>query len=123
MENAENKSKFDYTTLSLPKQQLWLTCKRIMKALKYGSCTDEEVRDVMVMGDAKARGYVNLQDYLNADQAMKLLRVSRNRFFILIKQYGVKSKKRGSKTLGYNRSDIEMILSHEADNQVRRKRT
>lgn len=110
MENAtENKQKFDYTTLSLPKQQLWLTCRRIMKALKDGSCTDEEVRQVMAMGDAKAHGFVNPNDYLSVEQAMQLLRVHRVKFFQLLHLYNVKPHVINGKSMGYYRGDIDCI--------------
>lgn len=84
-----------------------------MKELRYGSCTDAEVADLMARGDAKAHGYINPDDYLTADMGMKILNVSRVKFFELIKFYKVKVKTINNRSVGYYRPDIDMILTRE----------
>lgn len=108
-----NKAKFDYKTLTIPKQQLWLLCRRIMKALKDDSCTDDEIQQVLVHCDAKTRGYIDPSEYITADKAMRLIHVPRNKFFELTHRYKVECRKINGKFLGYHIDDIKKIATKE----------
>lgn len=109
-EQQKNNDKFDYKSLSLPKQYLWRLCKRIMKELKENSCSDDEVEEVLAGIEAKSLRYINPDDYITADEAMKILGMARNKFFEYAKIYHLESKKINNRTIGYYRGDIYDLL-------------
>lgn len=105
----ENREKFDYKTLSITKQHVWKFCKQILRDLKNGECTDEQVSSFISSVDAEKHGYINPEDYLPAEKAMKFVGVHRNMFFSLTKQYGIQCKKINGHSIGYHRSDLQKI--------------
>lgn len=102
-------NKFDYKTLSLKKQYVWKLCKQILKDLKDGNCTEEEIDQIVSTIDAKQNGYINPDDYMNADKAMITLGVHRNQFFSLVKEFDVQCKKINGHSIGYHKDDINFI--------------
>lgn len=105
----EVKDKFDYRTLSLKKQYVWKLCRQIMKDLKNGDgCTDEQIEDLISKTEPRSRGYFREEDFVTADEAMKILCLgkNRNRFFSLIKVYKIEAKTFKGVKIGYRINDI-----------------
>ena len=110
-----NEQKFDYKSLSLKKQYLWKLCKQILKDLKNGECTEEQIEEVVASTEPRKHGYFREEDYVTADQAMKILRLgqNRNKFFDLIQTYKIESQTFNGVKIGYKRSEI-----YELDNRL-----
>lgn len=102
-------SKFDYKSLSLKKQYVWKLCKQILKDLKDGSCTDEQIDQLVATIDARQNGYINPEDYMSADKAMVMLGVHRNQFFSLVKEHDIQCKKINGHPIGYYKGDINLL--------------
>lgn len=107
--NTNNESKFDYKTLSLQGQYAWRLCKQILKDLKEGKCTDEQISSLVSSIDANKHGYIKPDDYLPAEKAMKVVRVHRNEFFTLTKQNNVQCRKINGHSIGYHKDDIQRL--------------
>ena len=104
-------TKFDYKTLSLKKQYAWKLCKQILKDLKGGNCTDEEIDQIIATTNARRYGYINPEEYLTADRAMIMIGVHRNQFFSLVKEHDVQCKKINGHSIGYHKSDIDRLIT------------
>lgn len=120
MEATNNtEQKFDYKTLSLKKQYVWKLCKQILKDLKNGECTEEQIDDLIASTEPRSRGYFREEDFVNADEAMKILRLgnNRNRFFDLIKAYRIESKTFKGIKVGYRREEIHKLSERLARNK------
>ena len=102
-------NKFDYKTLSLQGQYVWRLCKQVMRDLKDGNCTDEEINRIVSNIDADKNGYIHPDDYLPAEKAMKELRVHRNQFFALTKEHNIQCKKINGHSIGYHKNDIQRL--------------
>ena len=105
----ESKAKFDYKTLSLKQQYVWKLCRQIMKDLKNGDgCTDEQIDDLISKTEPRSRGYFREEDFVTADEAMKILKLgsNRNRFFDLIKVYKIRSQTFNGVKIGYRKEEI-----------------
>ena len=107
----ENKEKFDYKTLSLKKQYVWKLCKQILRDLKNGECTDEEIDDLIAKTEPRSRGYFREEDFVTADEAMKILHLghNRNKFFDLLKVYKIESQTFNGVKIGYKREEIHKL--------------
>lgn len=107
MENNQE-PKFDYRTLSLKKQYAWKLCKQLLRDLKSGECTDEQIDDLISKTEPRSRGYFREEDFVTADEAMKILCLgkNRNRFFDLIKVYKIESQTFNGVKIGYRREEI-----------------
>lgn len=102
-------NKFDYKSLSLQGQYVWRLCKQVMRNLKDGKCTDEEINRIVSNIDADKNGYIHPDDYLPAEKAMKELRVHRNQFFALTKEHNIQCKKINGHSIGYHKNDIQRL--------------
>ena len=111
MENNQETAKFDYKTLSLKKQYVWKLCKQILRDLKNGECTEEEIDDLIARTEPRSRGYFREEDFVTADEAMKILCLgqNRNRFFDLIKVYKIESQTFNGVKIGYRREEIHKL--------------
>lgn len=107
MENNQE-PKFDYKTLSLKKQYAWKLCKQLLRDLKSGECTDEQIDDLISKTEPRSRGYFREEDFVTADEAMKILCLgkNRNRFFDLIRVYKIESQTFNGVKIGYRREEI-----------------
>lgn len=107
----EVKDKFDYKTLSLKKQYVWKLCKQVLRDLKNGECTEEQIDDLISKTEPRSRGYFREEDFVTADEAMKILCLgkNRNRFFDLIKVYKIQSQTFKGLKIGYRVNDIHRI--------------
>jgi hypothetical protein len=104
-------NKFDYKTLSNKKQYVWRLCKQILKDLKDGNCTDDEIDDLISKTEPRSRGYFREEDFVTADEAMKILRLgqNRNKFFSLLKVYKIESQTFNGVKIGYRREEIHKL--------------
>ena len=103
-----NEQKFDYRTLSLKKQYVWKLCRQVLRDLKNGECTEEQIDDLISKTEPRNRGYFREEDFVTADEAMKILCLgkNRNRFFTLIKVYKIEAKTFNGVKIGYRINDI-----------------
>lgn len=108
---TNQEQKFDYKTLSLKKQYVWKLCKQILRDLKNGECTEEEIDDLISKTEPRSRGYFREEDFVTADEAMKILCLgkNRNRFFDLIKVYKIESQTFNGVKIGYRREEIHKL--------------
>ena len=108
---TNQEAKFDYKTLSLKKQYAWKLCKQILRDLKNGECTEEEIDDLIARTEPRSRGYFREEDFVTADEAMKILSLgqNRNRFFDLIKVYKIESQTFNGVKIGYRREEIHKL--------------
>ena len=104
----EVKDKFDYKTLSLKKQYVWKLCRQVLRDLKNGECTEEQIDDLISKTEPRNRGYFREEDFVTADEAMKILCLgkNRNRFFTLIKVYKIEAKTFNGVKIGYRKEEI-----------------
>lgn len=105
----DSKGKFDFKTLSIEGQYAWRLCKQVMRDLKDGNCTDEDIHRIVAGADADKHGYIHPDDFLPAEKAMKELGVHRNQFFALIKEYNIQCKKINGHSIGYHKKDIQRL--------------
>lgn len=107
----ENKEKFDYKTLSLKQQYAWKLCKQLLRDLKSGECTDEQIDDLISKTEPRSRGYFREEDFVTADEAMKILHLgqNRNRFFDLLKVYKIQAQTFNGVKIGYKREEIHKL--------------
>ena len=101
-------SKFDYKTLSLKKQYAWKLCKQLLRDLKSGDCTDEQIDDLISKTEPRSRGYFREEDFVTADEALKILKLgqNRNRLFMLLKAYKIESQTFNGVKIGYRKEEI-----------------
>ena len=104
-------NKFDYKTLSLTKQYAWKLCKQMIRDLKNGECTDEQIDDLISKTEPRSRGYFREEDFVTADEAMRILRLgqNRNKFFSLLKVYKIESQTFNGVKIGYRREEIQKL--------------
>lgn len=86
--------------------------KQVTKTVEQ-DCTDEQLASAiqLVIPNIALDGGVNPSEYCNADKAMDILHLGKNRkrFFDLLKVYKVKSNKINNQPIGYKLSDIYKI--------------
>lgn len=86
-------------------------CKQILKDLKSGECTDEQIDDLISKTEPRSRGYFREEDFVTADEAMRILRLgqNRNKFFTLLKVYKIESQTFNGVKIGYRREEIHKL--------------
>lgn len=111
---GNNEQKFGYKTLSLKKQYVWKLCRQVLRDLKNGECTEEQIDDLISKTEPRSRGYFREEDFVTADEAMKILCLgkNRNRFFDLIKVYKIQSQTFNGVKIGYRKEEIFDILPY-----------
>lgn len=79
-------------------------------------CTDEQLASAiqLVIPNIELDVGINPREYCNADTAMDILHLGKNRkrFFNLLKVYKVKSNKINNQPIGYKLSDIYKIAHY-----------
>ena len=101
--------KFDYKTLSIHGQLLWKFCRQILRDLKNGEYSEEQIERLICSLILERNGYINPDNYLPAEKAMKYLGVHRNQFFNLVKENNIKCRKINGHSIGYHRDDLQKI--------------
>lgn len=101
-------NKFDYKTLSNKKQYVWRLCKQILKDLKDDNCSEEEIDDLIANTEPRSRGYFREEDFVTADEALRILHLgqNRNKLFSLLKVYKIESQTFNGVKIGYRREEI-----------------
>lgn len=77
-------------------------------------CSDEELSDSMnKLHFDTNKEYVRASDYVNADEAMRILHLgyNRNKLFQLTKKYGIINHKINNVNIGFKRKEIENLSS------------
>jgi hypothetical protein len=94
-------------------------CKQILRDLKEGNCSEEEIDDIIANTEPRSRGYFREEDFVNADQAMKILHLgnNRNRFFDLLKVYKIQAQTFNGMKIGYKKEEI-----HKLGDRLKRER-
>ena len=120
---TKQEEKFDYKTLSIKKQYVWKLCKQVLRDLKNGEYTEEQIDELIASTEPRRQGYFREEDYVTADQAMKILCLgsNRNKFFDLIQTYKIESQTFNGVKIGYKRSEINR-LNEKLDQLNLRKR-
>lgn len=108
---TNQEQKFDYKTLSLKKQYAWKLFKQLLRDLKSGECTDEQIDDLISKTEPRSRGYFREEDFVTADEAMRILKLgqNRNRFFDLLKVYKIQAQTFNGVKIGYKREEIHKL--------------
>lgn len=119
----ENKEKFDYKTLPLNAQYVYRLCKQIIKDLKDGKCDEEQINDFIAKSEPRGLGYYREDDFVSVDEAMRILRLGRNRnlFFQLIKKYHIKANTFKGVKIGYKRDEIYK-LNEQLDEEYKKNK-
>lgn len=108
---TNQEAKFDYKTLSLKKQYVWKFCKQILRDLKSGECTEEEIEDLIAKTEPRSRGYFREEDFVTADEALRILHLgqNRNKLFSLLKVYKIESQTFNGVKIGYKKEEIHKL--------------
>ena len=99
------------TDLSATKRLALSTLDFIKERIIKGDCSDEELQENMSRINCEANDdYINKNDYVNADQAIKILGIgyNRNKLFELTKKYGVVNHTLNNQHIGFKRKEIEL---------------
>ena len=100
------------TDLSATKRLAIATLDFIKERIIKGDCSDEEINSNISRINCEAnKDYINKNDYVNADQAIKILGIgyNRNKLFELTKKYGVINHTLNNQHIGFKRKEIEQI--------------
>lgn len=88
-------------------------------------CSDEQLASTLrlVMPNVALDGGVNPIEYCNAEKAMNILHLGKNRrrFFDLLKVYKVKNNKVNNQPIGYKLSDIYKIAHYILPDKEKKK--
>lgn len=90
----------------------------IREQIVNGECDEDNVAKSLVkLHPSSDKEYINPDDYCNADEAMEMLHLGRNRakFFELLKKYKVKNHKVNNQPIGYKIKDIKRIRKEILD--------
>lgn len=98
-----------------------------LKERVMNDCDDEEITSTLTKWHPESNRYFKQGDFVTADKAMSILHLgsNRNKFFALIKQYGIENHKISNQNVGYLKSDIEELaydLEEVQREQLRKKR-
>lgn len=107
--NTEPTTTNDNQELSIRAKYLIRLCRNIIKDVKEGKCSEEEINDILVSSVQRQNGYINPDEYLNADKAMKFIGTHRNDFFALIRKHKVEPRKVNNQPIGYHLNDLKRI--------------
>lgn len=99
----------------------------LAKQIKTGKCSEEDIAEIISLSTPERLGYIREEDYVTADEGMRLLGLGNNRsqFFALIKQYGIEANTFNNVKIGYKRNDIikmRVALSEDKDNFILKKK-
>lgn len=73
--------------------------------------TEDELAEFIVKLRPDIHGYIKQDMFVNSDQGMKILNMKdRNKFFALMKEFGIKNQKLSRQSVGFLKSEVEAIL-------------
>ena len=112
-------NKFDYKTLSLKQQYVWKLCKQILRDLKDGNCSDEEIEDLISKTEPRSRGYFREEDFVSSDEAMRILGLgqNRNRLFTILKAHNIQVHTFNGMKIGYRKEQIYKLVERFEKNK------
>ena len=92
--------------------------KGVIKDIANGECTEEELTDALSRFNPENRGYIKEEDFVNYDDACKILGIgwNRNKLNNLCKKYGIVNHKFNNAHIGFAKSDImklKIIIQEE----------
>lgn len=87
--------------------------ERLKSQIINGDCDEDEIASTMAKFNPQVNGYVKEDDFVNYDEALKILGLSNNRAKLnkLCKKYNVKNVKFNNMSVGFPRKEIERIKS------------
>lgn len=91
----------------------------IKECIINGDCSDEELQENMArISLAANKDYINKNDYVNSEQAMDILGISKNRrkLFQLTSKYGVENHTINNQHIGFKRKEIEELARNLKSN-------
>lgn len=98
--------------------------ERVKEKVVNDECSDEDITDALTKFHPQAHGYVKEDDFVNYDQALKILGLSNNRTKLnqLCKSYGIKNVKFNNASIGFPKKDIERLAEVLKEEQLKRQR-
>lgn len=86
--------------------------EKIKLQIINGDCDEDEIASTMAKFNPQVNGYVKEDDFVNYDEALKILGLSNNRAKLnkLCKKYGIKNVKFNNMSIGFPRKEIERLL-------------
>ena len=83
-----------------------------IKDILCGNCSEEEVVDIISKVNPERHGMIDPNDYINYDEAMKMLPFgyNRNKLNALAKKYGIENKRVKNMPIGFHKKDIELLV-------------
>lgn len=96
------------SNLSRTSKELIRVCKFIIQEAREGRCDNEEIATFLCEGLPASFGYFREDDYVTADEAMRILHLNqnRNKFFALLKEHKINACKFKGLRIGYRIKDI-----------------
>ena len=109
--DQEKKSNKKRNKLSPIMKYAIVVLKNAIKDIINGECNEDEVADIMVKLNPERHGYINPDDYVNYDKAMKEMpfAYNRNKLNSLTKEYGIENKKVNNMPIGFNKKEIQLL--------------
>lgn len=94
-----------------PMKRMALAVINTVKEQVINDCSDDEISNTMARIHPDLRGTYREEDFMNYDQALKLLGIGYNRTRLneLAKKYHVKNHTFKNNHIGFKREDIEML--------------
>lgn len=82
--------------------------RQAIKDIKSGECSDEDIAAALVTFNPETRGYIKEDEFVNYDEACKLLGIgwNRNRLNNLCKKYGVRNHTFNNAHIGFRKREI-----------------
>lgn len=90
-----------------------------LKQQVLNECDDTDVSEAMVkFHPSSHKDYINKNDYINADEALKILGFGYNRkkLFELTNKYGIKNHTMNNQHIGFLRKEIEELACRLKNN-------
>jgi Ca2+-binding EF-hand superfamily protein len=74
-------------------------------------CNEEELQEAMTKFHPQSNGYVKREEFVNYDEALKILGLQNNRTKLnkLCKEHGIKNQKINNVCVGFLRKEIERL--------------
>jgi len=95
----------------------------IRQRILNDQCNEEELLYLMGKADAHSKGYFKKEDFVNYDEAMRILNIG-NRVTLKehLNRHGVKMQRVNNQRVGFLRSEVE-ALSEDVKKPSKRSRT
>lgn len=108
----------DFTKITL------LILDEIKNKIKNGEINLDLIKELIIEAQkGTSESIINKNDYINADKAMNILHLGKNRakFFKLLKQNNIKTHKINNMPIGYKKNDIISLSVKSIDSELNKK--